>query len=143
MTNLPSLAALKAQAKSLRTSLAATGHTISHAQSLELLAKQLGHRDWNTLHAAAGNSPALLVQLGQNISGLYMGRPFTGKVIRASDIGNGARSQFSVRFDTPVNISKFDSMVIERRQVTATINRDGHSSEKTSDGTPHMAVDLT
>ncbi len=142
MTNLPSLAALKAQAKTLRSSLAATGHTISHAQSLELLAKQLGHRDWNTLHAAAGNAPALLVQLGQHITGHYMGRPFTGTVIRASDISHGARSQFSVRFDTPVNISKFDSMVIERRQVTATIDQAGRTAERTSDGTPHMIVDL-
>ncbi|MFT5628887.1 MAG: hypothetical protein ACI82I_001274 [Gammaproteobacteria bacterium] len=143
MTNLPSLNALKAHAKSLRQSLASTGHAISHAQSLELLAKQLGHRDWNTLHAKSGNSPAPLVQLGQHITGLYLGRPFAGAVIRVSEIGHGARYQLTVRFDEPVNISKFDSMVIVRRQVSATINRTGQTSEKTSDGTPHMAVNLT
>lgn len=142
MTNLPSLDALKAQAKSLRQSLATTGHTISHAQSLELLAKQLGHRDWNTLHAKTGNAPPPLVQLGQHITGLYLGRPFAGTVKAVSDIGHGSRFQLTVRFDAPVNISKFDSMVIERRQVNATVNRDGQTIEKTSDGTPHLQITL-
>lgn len=143
MTNLPSLNALKAQAKSLRQSLASTGHMINHAQSLELLAKQLGHRDWNTLHAKSGITPAPLVQLGQHITGLYLGRPFAGTVIRVSDIGNGTRYQLTLRFDDPVNVSKFDSMVVERRQVTAMIDRTGQTSEKASDGTPHMTVNLT
>jgi len=140
MTNLPSLDALKAQAKALRHSLAGTGHTINHAQSLELLAKQLGYRDWNTLHAKVGNTPQPLVQLGQHISGLYLGRPFAGLVKSVSDIGHGTRYQVTIRFDTPVNISKFDSMVIERRQINATVNRDCQSTEKTSDGTPHLAI---
>ena len=142
MTPLPSLDALKAQAKALRQSLAATGHAISHAQSLELLAKQLGHRDWNTLHAKTGNTPPPLVQLGQHITGLYLGHPFAGTVISVSDIGHGARTRIAVRFDAPVNISKFDSMVITRRQVSATLNRDGRTTEKTSQGTPHMALAL-
>jgi hypothetical protein len=33
-------------------------------------------------------------------------------------------------------------MVVERRQVTATIDQSGVTVEKTSDGTPHMAVSL-
>ena len=64
MTKLPSLDALKAQAKALRHSLADTGHAITHAQSLELLATQLGHRDGNTLHALAGNGALPQIQLG-------------------------------------------------------------------------------
>lgn len=142
MTILPSLDALKAQAKNLRTSLAVTGHSVSHAQSLELLAKQLGHRDWNTLHAATGNAAPPPLQLGQRITGHYLGHPFAGKIISISDLGHGARFQLSVRFDAPVNVSKFDSMVIERVQVSATIDSTGQSAEKTSDGTPHMAITL-
>ncbi len=142
MTSLPSLDALKAQAKALRTALGNTGHTITHAASLELLAKQLGHRDWNTLHAAAGNASAPVVNLGQHITGLYLGHTFAGTVISIRDITHGTRYQIAVRFDVPVNVSKFDSMVVERRQVTATINRDGQTTEKTSDGTPHMMINL-
>jgi hypothetical protein len=39
----------KRAAHTLRTDL---GHTISHSQALEIVAHQLGHRDWNTAHAA-------------------------------------------------------------------------------------------
>mgnify|MGYP005992917937 FL=1 len=82
------------------------------------------------------------MQLGQHIRGLYLGKPFAGKVIRVSDIGHGARTQLTVRFDAPVNISKFDSMVIERRQVSATVDRTGKTAERTSQGTPHMEITL-
>ncbi len=143
MTNIPTLAALKAQAKSLRQSLGKTGQDISHAQSLELIAAQHGVRDWNTLHATAGNTPAPLIQLGQQIAGLYLGRAFAGEVIRVSTMAHGARYQLTVRFDSPVNVSKFDSMKVERRQVTATIDQHGVTQEKTSDGTPHMVIHLT
>lgn len=139
MTTLPSLDALKAQAKALRNSLAAKGHAINHAQSLELLAKQLGHRDWNTLHAAVGQTPQPL-HLGQHVSGFYLGKAFAGKIICISDIGHGVRFRLTLRFDAPVNVSKFDSMVIELVQVNATVDRHGQTAEKTSDGTPHLII---
>ena len=42
----------KAMARTLREALAAQGVTISNSASLELTAKMLGERDWNTLAAA-------------------------------------------------------------------------------------------
>jgi len=42
----------KAMARSLREALAAKGVTISNSETLELTAKMLGQRDWNTLSAA-------------------------------------------------------------------------------------------
>ncbi len=42
----------KAMARSLREALAAKGMTISNSEALELTAKMLGERDWNTLAAA-------------------------------------------------------------------------------------------
>ena len=74
--------------------------------------------------------------------GATLGKVFAGKIISISDIGHGARFQLSVRFDAPVNVSKFDSMVIARVQVNATVGRDGQTSEKTSDGTPHLVISL-
>jgi len=136
------LDALKAQAKRLQQSLAETGQSVHHSQSLELLAKQLGFRDWNTLCAKAGNAMTPLINLGQSITGFYMGKPFSGTIIRARDIQQGAKTQITVRFDKPVNVSKFESMAVERRQVSAIIGRDGRTLEKTSDGTPHMYVTL-
>ena len=62
---LPSLDAAKTQAKALRASLQATGQDISHAQALELIAKSLGFKDWNTLHAKIGNAPRAPVVLAE------------------------------------------------------------------------------
>jgi small subunit ribosomal protein S1 len=42
----------KAMARTLREALAAKDVTISNSQALELTAKMLGQRDWNTLSAA-------------------------------------------------------------------------------------------
>ena len=42
----------KAMARTLREALAAKAVTISNSQALELTAKMLGQRDWNTLSAA-------------------------------------------------------------------------------------------
>jgi hypothetical protein len=42
----------KAMARTLREALAARGQTISNSESLELTARMLGERDWNTLAAA-------------------------------------------------------------------------------------------
>jgi hypothetical protein len=38
----------KAMSRRLRSALAARGYTVSHCEALELIANQLGHRDWNT-----------------------------------------------------------------------------------------------
>ena len=54
---LPSIEALKGQAKRLRARLELDGITIGHGKSLELFARQYGYKDWNTLHAAVGNRP--------------------------------------------------------------------------------------
>lgn len=48
----------KAMASRLRSRLAAKGIDIAHSQALEIVAGQLGYRDWNTCAAAAGSSPA-------------------------------------------------------------------------------------
>jgi len=43
--SLPSLDALKAQAKRLRSALAEEGDFIKHGEALELVARQFGYRD--------------------------------------------------------------------------------------------------
>ncbi len=52
----------KSMAKSLRASLAARSVLLSHGESLEIVAKQFGFADWNTLsaklHARSGHLAA-------------------------------------------------------------------------------------
>lgn len=48
----------KSMASRLRTRLATNGTEISHSQALELVAAQLGFRDWNTCAAALKTTPS-------------------------------------------------------------------------------------
>ena len=87
---LPSWPALKEQAKRLRADLEENGTTISHSRSLELLAHQLGFKDWNTLHASAGNRPPPSpVMLGDRVRGTYLGQAFEGDRDRHPHHGRG------------------------------------------------------
>jgi hypothetical protein len=133
-----SLDALKAQAKRLRQALAEDGDFITHSESLELLAKQLGHRDWNTLHAAARNrrSPP---QLGERVSGKYLGQDFSGEVIGVEALSAG-RHRVTINFDEAVDVVTFDSFSAFRKRVTAVIGDDGASAEKTSNGRPQLEM---
>lgn len=133
-----SLDALKAQAKRLRQALAEDGDFVSHSETLELLAKQMGFRDWNTLHAAIGNRPPA-PQLGARVSGVYLGQKFSGEIIGIETL-SGGRHRVTIDFDTPVDVVTFDSFSAFRKRVTAVINEDGRSTEKTSNGLPQMEI---
>ncbi|RZA08306.1 MAG: VOC family protein, partial [Proteobacteria bacterium] len=37
----------KQMARTLRVGLQAQGHEVSHSSALEMVARQLGHKDWN------------------------------------------------------------------------------------------------
>jgi hypothetical protein len=139
---LPSLDDLKLQAKALRQSLAASGHEISHSQSLELLAKQLGYRDWNTLHARTGNTPPIPFHLGQRVTGAYLGKAFEGEIIRLSAVAGNARFGLTIRFDEAVDVIPFENLSNFRRQVNAVVDRSGRTAEKTSNGVPQLTLDM-
>ncbi|MFK3973877.1 glyoxalase superfamily protein [Pseudomonas sp. NPDC087358] len=47
----------KQMAKRLRASLEARNHQISHCASLEMVAQQLGYKDWNTASAVLPHEP--------------------------------------------------------------------------------------
>jgi hypothetical protein len=136
----PSIESLKQQAKRLRAGLAEDGGFISHSESLELIARQYGFRDWNTLHAAAGNRPAITrFQLGTRVKGRYLGQAFTGEIVALQAMPPD-HLRVSLHFDEPVDVVKFDSFSAYRQRVSALINRDGVSAEKTSDGAPQLEL---
>ena len=140
---LPSLDALKGQAKRLRTKMAADGTPISHSRSLELLAHQQGYRDWNTLYAAAGNQqPGCPVSLGQRVTGRYLNQSFSGTVLSVRTLGQGNRYRVTFQFDEPVDVVTFDSFSSFRHRVSCNINGQGTTLEKTSDGRPQLSLDL-
>lgn len=140
---LPALQDLKDQAKRLRARLEADGTGISHSKSLELLANQYGYKDWNTLHAATGNRPLPgPVALGAEVRGRYLGQPFKGEVVAIAALTAPDRFRVTFQFDEPVDVVTFDSFSAFRQRVTCTIDRSGRTAEKTSNGQPHMQLEI-
>jgi len=137
-TTIPPLDVLKAQAKRLRADMASRGQTISHAAALETVAHQWGARDWNTLAAQAANRHPGWAP-GQRVRGHYLGHPFTGKIKAARQSASGFWS-LTLRFDEAIDVVTSDMFSAFRRQVNTTVNADGRSPQKTSDGQPHMVL---
>ena len=138
---LPNIDELKSQAKRLRTALpTAGGQALSHSAALELVAKQYGYRDWNTLHAAAGNGPKVLLSLGDRVSGSYLKQPFAGEVVAIAAAGPHGHIKLAIQFDEPVDVVTFDSFSAYRSRVNCTVDENGVSLAKTSDGEPHIRV---
>ena len=138
----PSLDTVKAQARALRQALQAEGTTVSHARALELVARQHGARDWNTLHAAAGNGgPPRLPQLGERARGRYLGQDFSGQVIGTQHLAGGM-TRLTIKFDTAVDVVTHDSFSSFRHRVNVTVDDMGRSPQKTSNGAPHIVLDL-
>jgi hypothetical protein len=143
-TQLPSLEDLKDQAKRLRDALARQGTIINHSKSLELIAGQYGFRDWNTLHAKIGNMPPprRALAIGDRVSGQYLGQKFVGTVIATKMLTSAyGMSRVTFDFDEAVDVITFESWSAYRKRVTCTLDEDGRTLEKTSNGVPHMVLD--
>jgi len=136
----PSIQTLKTEAKALREERALSPNPLSHGAALEEIARRHGYRDWNTASAALPERVTVPVQIGQRVKGTYLSRPFTGMVIAMRLLPDMAHFEVTVKFDKPVNVSNFASMVHERQRVTATVDVHGVSPARTSDGEPHMRV---
>ena len=143
-TQLPSLEDLKDQAKRLRDALARQGTIVNHSKSLELVAGQYGFRDWNTLHAKIGNMPppGRVLAIGDRVSGQYLGQKFVGTVIAIKMLTSAyGMSRVTFDFDEAVDVITFESWSAYRKRVTCTLDEDGRTLEKTSNGVPHMVLD--
>lgn len=139
MTDL-SIGAAKSQAKALRQALEANGNPTSHSQALELIAQQHGASDWNTLHArlTRRNAPPEL-SLGDRVAGRYLGQPYSGQIISIS--GASSHRHVEIKLDQPVDTVTFTSFSSWRRQIRGTLDDDGRSHRKTSDGAPQLIVE--
>ncbi|MFB9150214.1 glyoxalase superfamily protein [Roseovarius ramblicola] len=139
-TTLPNRGALKDHARRLRATLADQGTALSHSAALETISRQWGFRDWNTLSAALCNAPAPRWQVGQAVSGRYLGHGFTGR-IKAVREATGSHRHLTIVFDRPVDVVRSDWFSSYRRQINCIVNDAGHTLAKTSDGQPHVVLD--
>lgn len=135
----PSIETLKSEARALRAERAVAGAPLTHGHALEEIARRHGYRDWNTASAALPNRVMVPFQVGQRVAGTYLGRPFAGLLLGVQLMPDMRHFEVTVKFDKPVNVSKFD-WPMERHRVRATIGVDGVSPSHTSDGEPHMRL---
>ena len=136
----PSIETLKSEARALREERSRAGTPIKQGHALEEIARLHGYRDWNTASATLPNRVVVPFQVGQRVTGTYLGRPFAGMLLGVQLMPDMRHFEVTVKFDKPVDVSRFDSMVIPRQRVRATVGIDGTSAAHTSDGEPHMRV---
>ena len=70
------------------------------------------------------------------------GHDFTGELVALHALSKSGRYRASIQFDTPVDVVAFDSFSAFRRRVTVTVDATGATTEKTSDGRPHLQLAL-
>lgn len=138
----PSPETLRAEAKALREERAAAGSSVSHAQALEETARNHGYRDWNTAIASLKEPVGCPVVLGQQVSGHYLKQPFTGRVLAVAILPGGNLYRLTIHFDAPVDVVTFESFSSLRTRVNCRVNPYGVSPDTTSDGQPHMRLNL-
>jgi hypothetical protein len=137
---LPDRDTAKALAKRLRQTLVAEGNFISHSEALELVAKQYGQRDWNTMSARLKGQKPLAV--GANVTGRYLGHMFSATVLGLEAYNHGARHYISLDLDEPVDVVASTHFSGLRKRITGVIGKDGKTWEKTGNGEPVLVVDI-
>ena len=116
---------------------------VNHAQALEFIARSHGHRDWNTAHAMAGDadeSPP--VSVGDRVRGHYLGKMFAGKVMGVHSLGSSRRWRIVLHLAEQVDVSRFESFSALKTRIRATVDAAGRTAARTSDGQPHLELDL-
>ncbi len=142
--HLPSIGELKDHARRSRAKLAFEGTAITHSKSLELIAHQFGYKDWNTLSAIASNQlPSFLTTVGTRVRGYYLGQAFEGAVIGSQEVPSvPGRFRLTLRFDQPIDAVTFNGLSNPRKQVRCTLDKTGQTLEKTSNGRPHIHLEV-
>jgi len=138
---LPTTAQAKDQAKRLRAKMAEDATEVSHAKSLELIAHEHGFRDWNTMGAAIGRGPDVAWSIGDRVTGHYLAQPFTAHVASVRLVSPGW-VQLSLHLVEAIDVVTSEHFTNYRSRIRGIVGPKGNSAERTSDGRPHLEIDL-
>lgn len=154
--DLPSLQEAKAMAKRVRAGVPklkgasdqqpafvkqAEAKPMTHAQSLEVVAQHHGFRDWNTFKARIDTVVPHAFTVGARVSGRYLSQRFTAQIVSSQPVETGW-FRLSLQFDAPVDVVASEAFSNHRQRVSGVIGPKGHTAERTSDGVPHIVLDL-
>lgn len=137
----------KTHARRLRDVLAAEGIAVSHGKALDIVARQNGARDWNTLSARptgaqqpAPAAPGAPFSLGDSVEGDFNGSPAHGRVIGIAETIKPDLWRVTVKFTPPVDASTSAHFRAERHRVEMVVGVDGRSRRLTGTQTGVMAL---
>lgn len=134
----------KAHARRLRDALAAEGIGVSHGKALDIVARQHGARDWNTLSAQADapapREVAAPFAVGDHVEGTFNDRPAHGRVIGLAETIKPDLWRVTVKFSPPVDASTSSAFRAERTRVEMIVGADGRSRRLTGTETGVMAL---
>ena len=139
--DLPTPAEAKSEAKRVRDRLAAEGTRIGHSQALEMVAHRHGFRDWNALHAAIRDVPTDAWHVGNRVTGRYLSQPFAANVLSVEPREPGW-VRLVLDLEEAVDVVRFEGFSNLRKRLRVEVGPKGHSKERTSDGKPHVELDL-
>ncbi|MEP4546176.1 MAG: glyoxalase superfamily protein [Saccharospirillum sp.] len=132
---------IKAQAKRLKAQLDASGETISHSHSLELLALHHGYKDWNTFSAALKQQSLPPVAVGEKVEGHYLEHPISATVVAVYPLEPGL-FRIQLKLEEAVDVATSQLFSAWRKQIHAVIDCAGMTAETTLNGEPHLRLAL-
>lgn len=141
----------KHQARRLRQALSEEGITISHGKALDLVARQSGTRDWNTLAATGGKVEATPVaaqddtapyRVGQRISGMFHTTPFDARIIGVEETIKPDLWRITLQFDPVIDVAVSPNMSMRRRRFTIVVGSDGKSRRLTGSESGGVALNV-
>ncbi|WP_136475623.1 glyoxalase superfamily protein [Pseudomonas sp. DG56-2] len=119
----------KRMAKRLRSALQASDHEVSHANALELVARQLGYKDWNTAAALLpAEAPQPVITFDKAIPILRMFDETKAREFYLDFLGFSVEFEHRFEADLPLYLG---------------LNRDGlqlHLSEHHGDASPGTTI---
>lgn len=142
LQDLPTLPAVKAHAKRLRSTLQDAGTLVSHSKALEMLAHQYGFKDWNGFRTKLPTSEFTVpngYHIGDRVQGRYLGQSFQAKIHSVEKIGT-EYTRLVLDFDKAVDVVTFDSFSSFRKRIQCVIGTQGCTPQKTSNGEPQLCL---
>ncbi|MDR6433823.1 glyoxalase superfamily protein [Brucella pseudogrignonensis] len=128
----------KHQARRLRQALGEEGINISHGKALDLVARQSGTRDWNTLAANSANIETPKVEgdkapyrISQRVSGMFHSTAFEARIIGVEETIKPDLWRITLQFDPAINVAVSPNLSMLRRRFTFVVGADGKSRRLT------------
>lgn len=139
----------KHQARRLRQALSEDGIHVSHGKALDLVARQSGTRDWNTLAASSAKTEVAPVddktapyRVSQRVSGMFYTTPFNARIIGVEETIKPDLWRITLQFDPAINVAVSPNLTMLRRRYTVVVGADGKSRRLTGSESGNIALDM-